>query len=526
MFYHLLNNSQDCFNPINHKYLKYLTLFFLSIFISFSCSKPAEKPNILFIMSDDHTSQAWGIYGGVLQDYVKNENIKRLASEGVVLNNAFCNNSICVPSRASILSGQYSHFNGVYDLSGSYHPDSLNVAKLMQQNGYETAIVGKWHLKKEPTGFDHYMVLPGQGRYIDPILKTKDNWKDGDAGGKVYLGYSTDVIADQSIKWLERRDKAKPFMLFTHFKATHEPFYYPERYNDYLNDVEIPYPVGFDDKGAASTGRSHDGWSLDILTKRYLNDKNKKYPGEPFKPNTSDPVELRKLTYQKFIKDFLRSGAAIDDNIGKLIEHLKSTGEFDNTVIIYTADQGYFLGEHSFFDKRFIYEPSLRMPFVICYPKELNKGTRIEDIILNIDFPSLLLDYAGADQPAKMQGKSFRQNLNGNSAFEWRKDMYYRYWSNEPKRPAHFGIRTDKYKLVFFYGQSREAKTRDKMDYPPSWEFYDLEKDPNELHNAINDSTYANTIVDLKKRLKALKEEQNDEEVESDIIKEIIKQNW
>lgn len=501
-----------------------LLLFFAGLL--FSCQKTPQKPNILFIMSDDHTSQAWGIYGGVLADYVKNDNIKRLADEGIVLNNAFCTNSICVPSRASILTGQYSHKNGVFDLNDSFSTDSMNVAKLMQQSGYQTVIIGKWHLKKEPTGFDHYMVLPGQGRYNDPILKTKDNWQDGEAGGKVYTGFSTDVIADESIKWLNTRDKTKPFMLFTHFKATHEPFFYPERYKDYLKDVEIPYPVGFDDKGAASTGRSHDGWPIDIMTQRYLNDKNGRYPGEPFKPETSDPVELRKLTYQKFIKDFLRSGAAIDDNIGKLINHLKSTGQYDNTVIIYTADQGYFLGEHSFFDKRFIYEPSLRMPFVICYPKELAKGKRIDDIILNIDFTSLLLDYADVKQPSRMQGKSFRANLNGKTSDDWQKDMYYRYWSNEPRRPAHFGIRTQRYKLAFFYGQSRESNTRDKMDYPPSWEFYDLQKDPDEMHNAINDTEYQITILELKARLKALKEAQNDTESESTNIKEIIANNW
>lgn len=505
---------------------KVLFASFIASFFLFSCSKSSQRPNILFILSDDHTSQAWGIYGGILEDYVKNDNIEYLANNGVVLNNAFCTNSICVPSRASILSGQYSHLNGVYDLNGAYSPDSINVAKLMQKAGYNTAIIGKWHLKKEPSGFDHYLVLPGQGRYMDPILKSKENWKDGNEGGVAYKGFSSDVIGDQSIEWLKSRDKEKPFMLFTHFKATHEPYFYPERYNDYLEDVEIPYPTNLDDEGAKSTGRTHEGWPIDILTQRYLNDDLGRYPGEKLVLTSNNPTEIRKQTYQKFIKSFLRSGAAIDDNIGKLIAHLKSTGEYENTVIIYTADQGYFLGEHSFFDKRFIYEQSLRMPFVICYPKELNKDKRIDDMVLNIDFPSLLLDYAGIAQPAKMQGQSFRSNLTEKSDKSTRKDMYYRYWSNEPRRPAHFGIRTERYKLAFFYGQSRNSTERDKMDYPPAWEFYDLEKDPEENHNAINDTEYQELITLLKARLKTLKDEQNDAQSESSIIQEIIKEYW
>lgn len=496
-------------------------------------------------MSDDHTSQAWGIYGGVLKDYVKNDHIQWLADRGVVLENAFCTNSICVPSRAAILSGQYSHRNGVYDLDDAYEPDSANFAKLLQANGYQTAIVGKWHLKKEPTGFDYYMVLPGQGRYQNPILKTKDNWQDGNAGGKEYQGFSADVIADQSIAWLKSRNPNQPFYLSTHFKATHEPFDYPTRYKDFLADVELPYPPNFADWGAATTGRTHAGWPLELLGQRYEEGAGTNYPGTSFSLKGLDSLAARKKTYQKFVKDFLRSGAAIDDNIGKLIDYLRESGQLDNTVIIYTADQGYFLGEHGFFDKRFIYEPSLRMPFVISYPKEFKSGRRIDDIILNIDFPSLFLDFAGIKQPASMQGRSFRANLVANDpvslsgtsvslsgssvslsgAEDWRKDMYYRYWSNEPRRPAHFGIRNERYKLAFFYGQSRTKIQRDKMDYPPGWEFYDLQKDPGENHNAIEDPKYQGIISTMKARLKVIKQENGDVE-SNETIKQIIEQNW
>ncbi len=486
----------------------------------------ASPPNILFIMSDDHTAQAWGIYGGILKDYVKNDNIAWLAEHGVVLENAFCTNSICVPSRAAILSGQYSHRNGVYDLDGVFEPDSANFAKLLQSNGYQTAIVGKWHLKKEPTGFDYYMVLPGQGRYQNPILKTKDNWQDGNAGGKEYKGFSADVIADQSIAWLKSRNSNQPFYLSTHFKATHEPYDYPARYKDFLAEVELPYPANFEDWGAASTGRTHDGWPLEILGERYAEGTGTRYPGTSFSLAGLDSLAARKKTYQKFVKDFLRSGAAIDDNIGKLIAYLRDSGQLDNTVIIYTADQGYFLGEHGFFDKRFIYEPSLRMPFVISYPREFKGGKRIDDIILNIDFPSLFLDLAGIESPASMQGRSFRANLAGKTPDNWRRDMYYRYWSNEPKRPAHFGIRNERYKLALFYGQSRTTTQRDVMDYPPGWEFYDLRKDPREDHNTIDDPAYQDIIKTMKARLRVLKAESGDGVERNEIIQEIIEENW
>ena len=320
-----------------------------------ACSKPKENsrpkpPNILFILSDDHTSQAWGVYGGILADYVKNDNIRRLAKDGVLLKNAFCTNSICVPSRASILSGKYSHKNGVYELPDAFHPDSMNVAKALQSAGYATALIGKWHLKEEPTGFNEFWVLPGQGRYHDPVLINKEDWhKPKTEREKIYQGYSSDVIGDLSIEWLKNRPKDQPFFLCTHFKATHEPFDYPERYREFLAEVELPYPPTFEDFGKTTTGRTHDGWPLETLGQRYVQGTGKRYPGTEFSLEGLNPLEARKKTYQKFIKDFLRGGAAIDDNIGKLITFLKETGEYENTIVIYTADQGYFLGEHGFF---------------------------------------------------------------------------------------------------------------------------------------------------------------------------------
>ena len=394
--------------------------FLIALFVFGSCNLQQDKspPNILFIMADDHTSQAWGIYNGVLDEYVKNNGIKYLADNGTVLNNMFCTNSICVPSRASILTGQYSHLNGVYTLADHLNPDSLNVAKILKNNGYQTALVGKWHLKKEPSGFDFYKVLPGQGKYNNPVFKTKENWEDGYKGGKQEPGFSADVIGDSSIEWLKKRKSKKPFFLMTHFKATHEPFDYPERHNEFLKNTFIPEPESLYDFLPSNSGRSFSGQQLEILTNRWLNfskkenyDSDVKYPGMPFSVDGLSKKQIRSVSYQKFVKDFLRCAASIDDNLEKIISYLKKTNQIENTIIIYTSDQGYFLGEHGFFDKRMMYEESSRMPFVISYPRSIPKSKRIDDLILNIDIPSLLLDYAGISSPNSFQGKSFKNAI-------------------------------------------------------------------------------------------------------------------
>lgn len=511
-----------------------LILLTLTI-ISFSAckmqEKEAEKPNILFILSDDHTSQAWGIYGGILKDVVHTPNISKLAEEGCVLNNCFCTNSICTPSRASILTGQYSHRNGIYTLTEAMEPDSMNIAKAFQNNGYQTAVIGKWHLRKEPTGFDYYNVLPGQGRYWNPVLKTADNWEDHYGGGVEHKGFSTDVIADLTIDWFKSRDKSKPFLMMCHFKATHEPFDFPTRYKHLLDSVEIPEPESLFNFDAEATGRTFSGQTLDVLKDRYLeNTMNPDfwahYPELPFTIDGLDSIAQIKKTYQKLVKDFIRSGAAIDDNIGKLLDYLEEEGIADNTVVIYTADQGYFLGEHSFYDKRLIYEESMRMPFVIRYPKEIKGGTRIDDIILNIDFPALFADYAKIKKPTFIQGESFRENLKGDSSKEWRKSMYYRYWLHETNRPGHFGIRNERYKLVFFHGQNLNMKGADRENTEPAWEFFDLEKDPNELNNAYNNLKYSAIISEMKEELIKLRKEVGDTDENFPEMKNVISKYW
>ncbi|MFV0247731.1 MAG: sulfatase [Tenacibaculum sp.] len=516
-----------------NKLLFYLFLAF--VFLATSCSKQkkqkAQRPNILFILSDDHSSQAWGIYGGLLKEYVKNTNIKRLASEGAVLENAFCTNSICTPSRGSILTGQYSHINQVYTLNEPIAKGYPNIAKTFSKQGYATSVIGKWHLIFQPEGFDYFNVLPGQGRYWNPILKTKENWKDGhdNSGGKVYKGFSTDVITNLTIEHLSKRDTTRPFLMFCNFKATHEPFDYPERYKNLYKNTEIPEPESLMDFGKQSTGRSFKGQFLENLGLRWkkaTEDKNfwTSYPGLPYPLDGLDSVQIRKKIYQKFIKDFMRCGAAIDDNIGKLLDFLEEQGIADNTVVIYTADQGYFLGEHGFFDKRLIYEESLRIPFVIRYPKEIEAEQRIDDIVLNIDFSALLADYAGFKIPKYIQGRSFRKNLTGNTPANWRRQMYYRYWLHHPDRPAHFGIRNKRYKLIFFYGQGLQKKGSSNKTTKPEWEFYDLKEDPKELRNAIADLKYSEIVKQMKVELQEERKKYKDFDSEYPVMKNILKE--
>lgn len=486
---------------MRHLLLGFVSLMFLG------CNTALEKrPNILFIMADDHTSQAWGIYGGDLAPFVKNNGIQRLASEGITLDNMFCTNSICVPSRAAILTGKMSHKNGVYTLGDALSPDTINVAKLMKDSGYNTAIIGKWHLKEEPTGFDYYKVLPGQGRYFDPLLKTAENWEYGSKGGVVHKGFSSDVIADESIAWMATQNPDKPFFLMTHFKATHEPFHYPERHSALLEDVELPEPTTLLESYPTETSRTFKGQLLENLTKRWMNyqaDPEKfwtDYPGMPFEVEGLDSISIRKKSYQKLVKDFIRCGAAIDDNIEKILAALETSGQLENTLIIYTSDQGYFLGEHGFFDKRMMLEESSRMPFVIRYPKDLPQGKRNNSLLMNIDIPALILDYAQVKLPEIMQGKSFRAQLRDPS-LQGREYTYYRYWEHSPDRPAHFGVRSNRYKLIYYYGQALDMKSANPKSTTPSWEFYDLATDPKEQINHMNNPDYRKAIEQMHQAL-------------------------
>lgn len=482
-----------------------------------------KAPNIIYIMSDDHASQAISAYGGILSDILPTPNIDRIAHEGVILQNCFVTNSISTPSRGAILTGQYSQKNGVYTLQDKLDPDHPNVAKCMRQAGYQTAIFGKWHLGTEPTGFDYYNVLPGQGRYHNPILIEKGQWGDNPRvecrTGKEYEGHSTDVITNEALRYMEKRDKNKPFFLMCHYKAPHRSWEPAERFKDLLKDVVVPEPENLLDRYEGK-GQYAEllRMSMEHLHKRDLKTEI---------PEGMTRDEQRHWAYQIYIKDYLRCVAGIDENVGRILKYLDDNGLAENTVIIYTGDQGFFLGEHGWFDKRLMFEECLRMPFVMRYPKEIKPETVNKDITLNIDFALLFLDYAGANKPAQMQGESFRKNVIGQTPANWRTAMYYRYWmnaDNDHDVTAHYGIRTERYKLIFFYGESLGmAGTKKNSIQPAEWELYDLKTDPMEMRNVYNDPAKKELIKELKTKLLELKQKYDDEDTKYPEMSEIVK---
>jgi arylsulfatase A-like enzyme len=456
-----------------------------------------RRPNILYIMADDHASHAISCYGSKIN---RTPNIDRIGAGGMRLTNCFCTNSICTPSRAAILTGQYSHVNGVYTLADALDPAHQNVAQLLQKAGYQTAIVGKWHLQKNPSGFDYWNILPGQGRYYDPVTITPN-------GNQVHKGYATDVITDFSLEWLGRRDRERPFFLLCHHKAPHRAWDPDEKHMSLYADQDVPEPDNLYDH-YENRSQAAAKATLKVGENMTQNDVKEPIP----KDLTGDA--LRKWAYQRYIKNYLRCIASVDDNVGRVLDYLDKEGLAQDTIVIYTSDQGFFLGDHGYFDKRFIYEESLRMPFLVRYPAEIKPGTVNDDMVLNIDFAPTFLEYAGGAIPSDMQGRSFRSNLAGKTPADWRTSMYYRYWMHLADHgvPAHYGIRTRRYKLAYYYGQP--LGKRGAVDKPtePEWEMFDLEKDPREMRNVYNDPQYADIVKPLKAELYRLKEMYKDTE--------------
>jgi N-acetylglucosamine-6-sulfatase len=518
-----------------------VTLLVIISLTGFSCSmadKGFEKPNILFIMADDHTSQAFGIYGSRLASLNPTPNLDRIANEGMIFDNVFCTNSICTPSRASIITGQYSQTNGVLDLGGNIPGERQFLPAEMKKAGYLTAMIGKWHLKEEPTAFDYYNVLPGQGKYYDPDTREKEQGQWPNNLIK-HQGHSSDVITDLSIEWLSTRDRSKPFFLMFHFKAPHDLFRNAKRYDSYLANTEIPEPESLYDAGnhgSVSTRGSNDSL-IHIIGASVSRRCNAWGLGSRLEIDDSLPErEYTHEVYQEFLKRYLRCVKGVDDNVKRMVDYLKEEGIYDNTVVIYTGDQGYYLGEHDYFDKRWMYEEGMRMPFFIRYPKTIKEASRQDLLINNTDFAPTMIELAGGEVPEYMQGKSFKRTIMGKEEKEWRTETYYRYWmhmAHNLGNPAHFGIRTKKYKLIFFYGVDYEDPPR--TDYwgsqadivtPPGWEFYDMEKDPKEMNNVYGNAEYSEVIVDLKQRLAKTRSELNETDAHYPHIQAIIDKHW
>ena len=468
----------------------------------------AERPNILFILSDDHAADAISAYGSHLADVFQTPNLDRLASQGARLSHCFCVNSICVPSRASILTGQYSSRNGVYTLSDGLRPQAPSVAGRLRDAGYATAVFGKWHVSHSPQkyGFDQYKVLSGQGDYFDPTFLQSEPGVSGTAGNVRYRGYVTDLVTDFALDWLKQRDQNRPFFLCVQHKAPHHAWQYHPRHAQLLEGVDIPEPPSRrEDKGLRSEGSRIYGSRCSpghrgIWIAGYGLNIHKELAGK-------SPAEQASICYQTYLKRYLRTVAAIDENVGRLLDYLAREGLAENTVVVYTSDQGEMLGAHDYWDKRWIWDESIRMPFLIRYPGEIAAGTVNADMVANVDFAQTLLDYAGVAASDEMQGRSFRANLRGETPADWRQAVYYRYWMHLAHHdvPAHYGIRTPHFKLIFFYGLPLDAKGAKPQITPAAWELYDLRKDPHEMRNVYADPAYAATVGELKAQLVRLK---------------------
>ena len=467
-----------------------------------------NRPNIIYIMTDDHASHALSCYNSKIN---KTPNLDRIANEGMRFENSFCTNSICAPCRAVVLTGKYSHINGKIDNSRqAFDGSQQTFPKLLQKAGYQTAMIGKWHLRSDPTGFDYWNVLPGQGLYYNPVMIEMGERKK-------YTGYVTNIITDHALKWIKERDPDKPFCLMYHHKAPHRNWQPSPKHLTMYDDMTMPEPDNlFDDyanRGRAAKeqdmtiSKTMNDNDLKLVAPRNLNPEQKKLwdaaynpKNEAFRKANLQGKDLIRWKYQRYIKDYLRCIASVDDNVGRVLDYLDASGLAKNTVVVYTSDQGFYLGDHGWFDKRFMYEESLRMPLLVRYPREIKPGSVSDDIVLNLDFAATFLDYAGVPVPEDIQGESMRAVLRNKTPRNWRKSMYYHYYEypavHSVKR--HYGVRTQRYKLIHFYHDIDE------------WELYDMKKDPREMKNVYSDPAYADIVTELTAELKQLRQKYKD----------------
>lgn len=486
------------------------------------------RPNILFIMTDDHAAQAISAYGSVIN---QTPHIDRLANEGMRFDHCYVTNSICTPSRAAILTGTHNHVNGVTTLDTPLDNRLPNVAKHLQAAGYQTAMFGKWHLgegkRHEPRGFDDWSVVPGQGVYHHPAFI-------GPEGKTQEVGYVTDLITDKCLNWLEARDEERPFFLMCHHKAPHRPWDpKPEYRSLYLDDFPLPETL---DDDYANRARPAAEAKMRIAEDMRYNDLDlvelpedvRELPGRPERhkvPFPEDPSglklrcavtgevftfssrqELREFKYQRYIRKYVQTVHSVDENVGRLLDWLDENGLAENTMVIYTSDQGFFLGEHGWYDKRFIYEESFRMPFLLRYPKRVAAGSVNTDMVCNVDFAPTWLDLAGVPVPNYMQGRSILPLCEGKTPDDWTDVAYHRYWMNNDEwheARAHYGIRTHDYKLIYWYNQPLEQPGAREDVLEPEWELFDLRQDRREMMNVYGDPRYAEVVKEMTAKLNA-----------------------
>jgi len=507
---------------------KFMTLLGISAAAFNSCSTggdAAERPNIIYIMSDDHAYQAISAYGGLLKDAAPTPNIDRIARDGMRFDRCLVTNSISGPCRAVILTGKYSHINGFIKNEGQkpFDGSQQTFPKLLQNAGYTTAMIGKWHLGSDPTGFDHWEILPGQGNYYNPDFINKD-------GRHREEGYVTEIITGKSISWIDEvKASGKPFMLMMHHKAPHREWQPGPNELTLYKDVTFPEtPTLFDDY--SNRGTAEKTQDMTISKTMRLQEDLKLYKDIARMKNTGlarmdetqminwnavyDPIirqfyesdltgdELIRYKYQRYLQDYLACIAAVDKSVGKVLDFLKANGLDKNTVVIYASDQGFYLGEHGWFDKRWMFEQSYRTPLLVQWPGVVSPGSVNNDMVSNIDLAETFLDMAGVEIPSDMQGRSMVPVLKGKTPGNWRKEHYYHYYeypgSHMVKR--HYGMSTERYKLMHYYYDIDE------------WEMYDLQADPQEMKNVYNDPAYAPVQKKLRKRLAKLMIEFKDSE--------------
>jgi len=478
-----------------------------------------QRPNILFIFTDDHAVQSIGAYGSIIN---KTPSIDRLATEGLVFDRCYCCNSICAPSRAAILTGKHSHANGQTINGIAFNGAQTTFPKLLQEVGYQTALIGKWHLRSTPTGFDHWQVLPGQGSYYNPVFKDVE-------GTKQYTGYATDITTDLSLDWLEtQRDPGRPFLLMCQHKAPHRTWAPGPDHLTLYDDTRIPEPPSlFDDYKNRNSAAKHSEMEIaqhmmmeydlkvtgstekDVLGRAFKNPELKRMTpaqrekwdqaydpkNEAFKKANPQGRDLVRWKYQRYIKDYLRCVASVDDNIGRMLDYLDQKGLSENTIVVYSSDQGFYLGEHGWYDKRWMYEESFRMPFIVRWPRVIRPGSRSMALTQNIDFGPTFLEAAGVHVPGEMHGRSLMPLFKNQTPHPWRNSLYYHYYEKgEHNVPRHYGVRSARYKLIHYYDNDE-------------WELFDLERDPGEMRSVYADPGYAPVRSRLHAELKQLQKE-------------------